>query len=106
MLMMERPAFGVTPEGHALRRDEPQKTVGFGDHRARMLARSEPELRREIERRMVDQLALASMANATYDKARRALLEREQAMLRTRYDLHQSWGAGMGELGSMDAPEQ
>jgi hypothetical protein len=53
------------------------------------------ELRREIESRIVDQLAMAGLAIATHDQSQRDVLEQENASLRTRLRLLNGRGAGL-----------
>lgn len=62
MSMIERHVLGIALEGNAVRRDVAQTTVCFGDHRVRICGRSESELRLEIVRRVIDQLALTGLA--------------------------------------------
>ena len=98
MLLVERRILGVALVGTELRRDVPQTTVSFTDYRARICGPSEAELRQDIERRVVDQLALTGMAIATLDESRRAVLEQERALLRARLRLLESQGAGLTAL--------
>jgi hypothetical protein len=105
MLLVERRILGVALEGGVLRRDVPQTTVSFADYRVRICGRSEPELRRDLECRIVDQLALASLATTTNDQAQRGVLEQENALLRTRLRLLQGRGAGLVALAGPSAPD-
>jgi hypothetical protein len=99
MLLIERNVLGAVLEGDVVRRDVPQTTVSFVDHRARMFGASETELREEIERRIIDQLALSAVVNATHDESRREMLEQERALLRMRLHLLQKQGTGVSGLG-------
>jgi hypothetical protein len=105
MLLAERRVLGVAYEGGVLRRDVPQTTVSFSDYRVRICGRSETELRRDLESRIVDQLALASLARTTQDRAQRGVLEQENALLRTRLRLLQGRGAGLVGLAGPSPPD-
>ncbi|CAE6762625.1 hypothetical protein [Paraburkholderia domus] len=93
MAMTERRVLGVALEGNAVRRDVAQTTVCFSDHRVRICGRSESELRREIVRRVIDQLALTGLAKLAKD--RRDALDKGRALLKTRLLLLQREGTGM-----------
>ena len=105
MLLVERRVLGVALEHGVLKRDVPQTTVSFTDYRVRLCGRSEADLKREIECRIVDQLALASLASTTQDQAQRGVLEQENALLRTRLRLLQGRGAGLVALAGPSAPD-
>lgn len=95
MEMIERRILGMAMQGETVQRDVAQTTVSFGDHKARICGRSEAELRTEIERRMLDQLALEGLARAAADQSQRAALEQERALLKVRFKLLERQGAGM-----------
>lgn len=95
MEMVERQVLGVAMEGEVIHRDVPQTTVSFGDYRVRICGRSEADLRQEIKRRIVDQLALEGLARAAADQSRRDMLEQERALLTTRLRLLERQGTGM-----------
>jgi hypothetical protein len=95
MAMKERRILGVALEGGSLRRDVAQTTVSFSDHQVRICARTDAELREEIVRRLVDQLALEGLARIAADQTRRDLLEQERALLKTRLQLLERQGAGI-----------
>lgn len=105
MVLVERHVLGAALEGDVVRRDVPQMTVSFSDHRARIFGASETQLREEIERRIVDQLALSAVVNSTRDESRREVLEQERALLRMRLRLLQNQGAGVSGLGIRVNPE-
>ena len=105
MELVERRILGVALEGGVLRRDVPQTTVSFTDYRVRICAGTEAELWEDLERRIVDQLALAAIATVTHDESRREALEQERALLRTRLRLLQSKGAGLSGLGLRVNPQ-
>jgi hypothetical protein len=95
MELVERHVLGARLEGETMRRDVPQTTVSFGDHQVRMCGRSDAELRVEMVRRLLDELALAGLARTAADKSRRAALERERALLKTRLQLLERQGRGI-----------
>ena len=103
MEMTERRALGMALEGEAVRSEVAQTTVSFADHRVRICGESEPALRRELERRLLDQLALEALGRAASDDARRTELEQERALLRTRVKLLERQGAGMRAALAGDA---
>ena len=105
MLLVERRTLGLALEGGVLRRDVQQTTVSFDDCRVRVCGRSELELRQEIERRVLDQLALTGLALAAQEQSRRAGLEQEIALLRARLRLLERRGAGLTALAGKAAPE-
>jgi hypothetical protein len=105
MMLVEKHGLGAALEGDVVRRDVPQTTISFSDHRARMFGASEMQLREEIERRIVDQLSLSAVVNATDDHSRREVLEQERALLRMRLRLLQRQGAGVSGLGLRVNPE-
>jgi hypothetical protein len=98
MAMQEKRTLGVALEGGTLRRDVVHETISFSDHQVRICGRSEPALRDEIVRRLVVQLGLQGMARYAAEQTRRGLLESERALLRTRLQLLERKGAGMGGL--------
>lgn len=103
MEMTERHILGVGLEGETLRRDVPQTTLSFSDHQVRMCGNTEAELKMEIVRRLLDQLALEGLAQVSAGKSRRDMLERERALLKTRLQLLERKGIGIrGMLGSAD----
>ena len=95
MQMIERKILGMALEGETVRRDVAQTTVSFGDYRVRICGRTESELRAEIERRIVDQLALEGLVQVGAEQSRREVLAQERALLMTRLKLMQQQGAGM-----------
>lgn len=102
MSMIERHVLGIALEGNAVRRDVAQTTVCFGDHRVRICGRSESELRLEIVRRVIDQLALTGLAKLAKD--RRDALDHGRALLKTRLLLLQREGTGMRSVCGGGAP--
>ncbi|TDN57816.1 hypothetical protein [Paraburkholderia sp. BL10I2N1] len=101
MAMTERHVLGVALEGDTIRSDVAQTTLCFRDHRARICGRTEAELRQEIRRLLVDQLALEGLE--MLDADRRELVAQGRELLRERLALLQSQG-GVG-VGSMVGEE-
>lgn len=95
MAMTEKHILGVALEGETMRRDVIQETISFSDHQVRVCGRTELELRQEIVRRLVDQLALEGMTRFAADQERRGELEKEQALLKTRLLLLERQGVGV-----------
>jgi len=95
MAMTERRILGMGLDGTTVRSDVAQTSVSFGDYRIRLCGRTEMELKAEIERRLLEQLALAGLARAAEDQARRTELEQERALLKTRLRLLERQGVGM-----------
>ena len=105
MEMTERRVLGVALDGGLLRNDVEQTTVSFGDYRVRICGVSEAVLRDEIERRLLDQLALEALGRAAEDQSRRTELAQQQALLKTRLRLLERQGAGMRSELAGDPPE-
>lgn len=110
MEMTERNILGMALENGTVRQDVAQRTVSFGDYRVRICGGSEEDLRREIETRIVHDLALLGLARAASDQARRLSMERERALLKTRLTLLERQGRGMcavvgGNGGCVDPGE-
>jgi len=103
MAMTERRTLGVALEGDVMRTEVPQTTVSFGDHKVRIIARSEAALREEIVRRMFDQFSMEGLARFAAGKSRRDVLAREQALLVARLRLLQQQGTGMRSVLGGDA---
>jgi hypothetical protein len=98
MAMQEKRILGTALEGDTMRRDVVQETLSFSDHQVRMCGRTEPELRDEIVRRLVAQLGLQGMARYAAQQTQRDMLEHERALLRTRLQLLERKGVGVGAL--------
>jgi hypothetical protein len=104
MDMTERRVLGAVHEGDTTRTDVRQTTVSFSDHRVRICGRTDADLREEIVRRIVDQLALEALARIAEDKSRRDALEQERALLKARVQLMQRQGTGMHAVLACGAP--
>jgi hypothetical protein len=100
MQMTERKVLGMAMEGDQVRGEVQQTTLSFSDHRVRVCGRTESELRAEIERRLVDQLALEGLARVVAGQSNRTELEQQRAVLRSRLRMLERKGTGMrGALG-------
>jgi hypothetical protein len=107
MALVKQNGLGMAMHGEVMRRDVPQTTFSFTDHKMRILAASESELRREIGRRVLDQLAMQVLARAGEAQSRRQSLEHERALLRTRLRILQQQGTGLGSMaGGGDAARE
>ena len=95
MEMIERRTLGVALEGEVMRTEVPQTTVSFRDHKTRIIARTEAELREEIVWRMFDQFSMEGLARFAAGKSRRDVLTREQTLLVSRLRLLERQGTGM-----------
>ncbi len=102
MAMTQRRVLGVELEGTEVRHDVAQTTVCFGDHRVRVCGRTEPDLRRDILWRAIDQLALAGLAKLAKD--RRDTLEQGRALFKMRLSLLERGGTGMRSVCGGGAP--
>ena len=105
MALVERRTLGTAIENGVIRRDVPQTTMSFSDHRVRICGASEAELRHDIERRVIEQLALTGLALASRDQSQREVLDRENALLRARLRLLASQGAGFASLSGARSEE-
>jgi hypothetical protein len=103
MAMIERHVLGAELVGETMRRDVVQTTVSFDDHRVRICGNSDHDLRQEIVRRMIDQLALEGLNKIAADQNRRDMLEKERALLKTRLQLLGRQGTGINAMFSGDA---
>jgi hypothetical protein len=106
MEMTERRVLGMDLQGDVVRSDVPQTTLSFGDHRMRLCAGSEADLRVELQRRLVEQLAMEGVKRAGGDQSQREDLGRDRALLQARLKLPQRRGGGIqGALGDEVAGE-
>jgi len=100
MRLTERKVLGKAMEGDQVRGEVTLTTVSFSDHRVRICGRSEADLRQEIERRLLDQLALEGLARVVEDQSNRKELEQERAVLKARLQMLERKGTGMrGAMG-------
>jgi hypothetical protein len=103
MGMNERKTLGVALEGDRTRSDVAQTTLSFCDHQIRICAGSDADLRQEIVRRMVDQLAIEGMSRIAAESVRRDVLQEEHALLATRLRLLDRQGTGMRSVMGGDS---
>ncbi|SAL06244.1 hypothetical protein AWB81_07504 [Caballeronia arationis] len=102
MALKERHVLGVALEGEIVHRDVAQTTVCFGDHRVRICSRSESDLRREVVRRVIDQLAFTGLGKLAKDH--RDVLEQGRALLKRRLRLLEREGTGMRSVCGGGSP--
>ncbi|MGV2290103.1 hypothetical protein AAHK20_15420 [Trinickia sp. YCB016] len=100
MAMTERNGLGVKQEGGMVRTDVARTTVSFGDHVVRLCAATVEDVRQELIRLAVDQLAVEGLASIEADASRRAELEEEHALLKARLQLLERRNVGMNSLAS------
>jgi hypothetical protein len=100
MAMTERNGIGVKQEGEMVRTDVARTTVSFGDHLVRLCCSTVEEVREELIRLAVDQLAVEGLARIEDDASRRAELEEEHALLKARLQLLERRKVGMNALAS------
>lgn len=106
MAMTERRVLGAKQEGVDVRSDVMRTTVSFGDYQVRVCGPTEALLRREIVRRVLDQLALEGLSHVEADAARRDALQQERALLKARMQLLERGGVGMSHMvGSGAVPD-
>lgn len=98
MEMVERRTLGVALEGDVMRSDVLQTTVSFSDHQIRICGASHAGLCREIEARMLDQLALQGLASAAAGGTGRDERLQEMALLRERLQRLERQGVGMRSM--------
>lgn len=98
MAMSERRVFGVEQHGDAVHADVARTTLSFDDHQVRVCGETEADLREQIVRRVVEQIALEGLARIGADETLRDELEQERALLRTRLQLLTRQGAGTREM--------
>lgn len=106
MEITEHQVFGAALEGETIRREVLQTTVSFGDYHTRICGRTEPEVRAEIERRIVDELALEGLACTAAEESRRTVLEQKRALLKARLQLLKRHGTGFHSALGGAAVEQ
>lgn len=102
MAMNERRTLGVAQVGDQTRSDVAQTTLGFSDHHIRLCGADEDELREEVTRRMIDQLAIEGLAQVAADTSTREDLEHDRALLATRLRLLERQGAGLRGMVSAE----
>lgn len=98
MAMAERHVLGVEQHGDAVHADVARTTLSFDDHQVRVCGETEADLREQIVKRVVEQIALEGLAQIGADESRRDALEEERALLGIRRQLLTRQGAGTGEM--------
>ncbi|HTH60640.1 MAG TPA: hypothetical protein VL689_10860 [Paraburkholderia sp.] len=98
MAMTERHVLGVEQHGDAVHADVARTTLSFDDHQVRVCGATESDLREQIVKRVVEQIALEGLAKIGADESRRDALEQERALLGIRRQLLTRQGAGTGEM--------
>jgi len=98
MAMTERHVLGVEQHGDAVHSDVAHTTLSFDDHQVRVCGETETDLREQIVKRVVEQIALEGIARIGADESRRDALEQERALLGIRRQLLTRQGAGTGEM--------
>jgi hypothetical protein len=103
MAISERRMFGVKEVGGLVHTDVATTTISFSDHRVRLCAGTEADLRDELVLRIVDHLALAGLAQIEADASRRDALEEERALLKARLRMLERGGVGMNPVLGLGA---
>jgi hypothetical protein len=98
MRMTEQKVLGMALEGEVLRREVPQTTVSFSDHRIRFFGATELELRRELGTRVLEQLALIALARTAAAQKRVRELKFNRELLKTRLKVLDRQGVGLAGL--------
>jgi hypothetical protein len=93
MTLTERHTPHVEFEGEAPHDGVAHTTLCFGDHCVRVCARTEADLRREIERRLVEQLAVEGLAQLA--AGRSDVEQKGRELIETRVALLERQGMGM-----------
>jgi hypothetical protein len=78
---VEKNTLGIEMDGEILRRDVPQTTVSFCDHRLVCLTDSEQDTRRELMRRGFDFLIEMALQRLTTSRIQKTQLEQQQRQL-------------------------
>jgi len=95
MALREQRVLGTRLHGEVVQHDVMQTTVSFADYRVGIVAATEPELRREIGRRVLEQLALRALERVHSIEDHGRDLEEHRALLKSRQMLLQQGAAGM-----------
>jgi hypothetical protein len=78
---VEKNTLGIAMDGEILRRDVPQTSVSFCDHRLVCLTDSEQESRRELMKRGFDYLIETALRRLTASRVQKTQLEQQQRKL-------------------------
>jgi hypothetical protein len=77
----EKTVLGLALEGNMIRRDVPQTTVNFHDHRVAFPTGSETKTRREVKKRAFDYLIEAALDRLVSVRTQKQQLEQQQRQL-------------------------
>jgi hypothetical protein len=105
MEQRERHVFGVELEGDMLRRDVPQTTVSFAQHRLVDPTAAEEETRRALKRRALDHLLSLALGRIAAAHAERAGLEQERHLLQRKCTALAAGRWGFDEAGGDASPD-
>ena len=105
MQMTQQKVMGMALEGEVVRRDVPQTTVSFSDHRIRFFGATELELRRVVGTRVFEALALIALARISDTQKRVKDLKLNRQLLKTRLKVLDREGVGLAGLAS-NAPSE
>lgn len=105
MQMTQQKVMGMTMEGEVVRRDVPQTTVSFSDHRIRFFGATELELRRVVGTRVFEALPLIALARISEAQKRVKELKFNRQLLKSRLMVLDRQGVGLTGLAST-APSQ
>jgi hypothetical protein len=100
MQMIEQKVLGMAQEGEILRREVPQTTVSFSDHRIRFFGETEIELRRVLGTRIFEQFALIALARISGGQKRVKELKYNRELMKTRLKVLDRQGVGLAGMGS------
>lgn len=78
---IEKTVLGVALEGNMIRRDVPQMTVNFHNHRVTFPTGSETKTRREVKKRAFDYLIETALGSLVSARAKKQQLEQQQRQL-------------------------
>lgn len=105
MQMTQQKVMGMAMEGEVVRRDVPQITVSFSDHRIQFFGTNELELRRVLGTRVFEALALIALTRISGGQKRIKELRVNRQLLQTRLKVLAREGVGLTGLASK-APTQ
>lgn len=106
----ERKVLGVALEGEILKRDVPQITVSFANHRVVDPAITEEETRRLLKRRAFDHLLGIALGRIAPARKKRAGLEQQRTLLRRklmtfrsgRWDFDETRGRAVPDVAALE----
>lgn len=99
MERVEKTVLGIDLQGDMIRRDVPQTTVNFCNHRFAFPAESEHSTRQELTKRAFDSLIEVALTQLTTSRVRRQELEQQQRqILQKKANALKSGQMGLGSL--------